>query len=109
MWLDEARLPNVLPPISLDVESTGWPQAEFDAVFSANTLHIVSWRAVERMFAGIASVLAASGVLAIYGPFNYGGRFTADSNASFDAWLKTRDASSGIRDFENVDALARSH
>ena len=61
------------------------------------------------MFDGIARVLATRGVLAIYGPFNYGGRYTSDSNAGFDAWLRSRDASSGIRDFENVDALARSH
>ena len=108
-WLDEAHLPNVLPPLALDVDTADWPHEKFDAVFSANTLHIMSWPEVERMFAGIARVLAARGVLAIYGPYNYGGRHTSDSNAGFDAWLRTRDASSGIRDFENVDALARSY
>jgi hypothetical protein len=69
----------------------------------------MSWPHVESMFAGIAAVLAPGGVLALYGPFNYGGRYTSDSNARFDDWLKARDAASGIRDFENVDALARSH
>jgi cyclopropane fatty-acyl-phospholipid synthase-like methyltransferase len=108
-WLEEARLPNVLPPLALDVNSDDWPQRQYDAVFSANTLHIVGWREVELMFAGIARVLPRGGVLAIYGPFNYDDRYTADSNARFDEWLKARDAASGIRGFENVDALARSH
>ena len=107
-WLADARLPNVLPPLALDVSAT-WPQQQYDAVFSANTLHIVSWAEVERMFAGIARVLPQNGMLAIYGPFNYGGCYTSDSNAHFDAWLKARDPASGIRGFENVDALARSY
>ncbi len=108
-WLEQACLPNVLPPLALDINSADWPRQQFDAVFSANTLHIVAWPEVERMFAGIARVLQRGGVLAIYGPFNYGGRYTTDSNARFDEWLKARDAASGIRAFENVDALARSY
>ena len=107
-WVTEARLPNVLPPIALDVNGA-WPRQQYDAVFSANTVHIISWPEVERMFAGIARVLARNGVLAIYGPFNYNGLYSSDSNARFDLWLKARDAASGIRGFENVDALARSH
>lgn len=108
-WLADAQLPNVLPPLELDVNAAGWPAQRYDAVFTSNTLHIVGWSAVERMFAGIARALPAGGVLAVYGPFNYGGSFTSASNAQFDAWLKSRDAASGIRDFENVDALARSY
>ena len=107
-WQAEARLPNVLPPLGLDV-GAAWPQQQYDAVFSANTLHIISWPQVELMFAGIARVLAQDGVLAIYGPFSYDGRHTSDSNARFDASLRARDAASGIRGFENVDALARSY
>ena len=90
-WLADARLPNVLPPLALDVNAT-WPQQQYDAVFSANTLHIVSWPEVERMFAGIARVQPQNGVLAIYGRFNYGGCYTSDSNAHFDAHLAHRRA-----------------
>jgi cyclopropane fatty-acyl-phospholipid synthase-like methyltransferase len=108
MWLDEAALPNVLPPLALDVNDTRWHGGRYDAVFSANTLHIMSWPEVERFFAGIGAVLASGGVLAIYGPFNYGGHFTSPSNARFDAWLKARDPASGVRDFEAVDALANA-
>jgi cyclopropane fatty-acyl-phospholipid synthase-like methyltransferase len=107
-WLDEAALPNVLPPIALDVSQADWRSGRYDAVFSANTLHIMSWSEVERFFEGIGEVLEAGGVLAVYGPFNYDGAFTSESNARFDAWLKARDPASGVRDFEAVDALARA-
>ena len=108
-WLAEARLDNAPAPLALDVNDPAWPVKGVDAVFSANTLHIIGWPAVERMFAGVARVLQPGGVLCIYGPFNYGGRYTAPSNARFDAWLKARDPLSGIRDFESVDALARAN
>lgn len=107
-WLDEAGLANVLPPLALDVTREDWPMHGVDAVFNANTVHIVSWPAVECMFAGIGKVLAADGVLALYGPFNYGGQFTSDSNARFDTWLKSRDPLSGVRDFEALNALAEA-
>ena len=106
-WLNEAALPNVLPPIELDANCTDWHTGRYDAIFSANTLHIMSAQEMERCFAGIGQVLEPDGVLAVYGPFNYQGRFTSDSNARFDQWLKSRNAASGIRDFEVVDALAR--
>jgi len=107
MWLDEAHLPNLLAPLLLDVNGQ-WPQARYDAVFSANTLHIMSWSEVQTFFSKLDAALTADAVLAIYGPFNYGGHFTSPSNASFDATLKDRAAHMGIRDFEAVDALARS-
>ena len=108
LWLTEAALPNVLSPIALDANCTEWHSGRYDAVFSANTLHIMSWPEVERLFAGIGAVLEPGGVLAIYGPFNTNGAFTSESNARFDAWLKARDPASGVRDFEAVDALARA-
>ena len=106
MWLDEAQLPNVLPPVEIDVSAAAWPVGTVDAIFNANTVHIVAWPEVERMFAGIGRVLEAGGVLCLYGPFNYGGNYTSDSNARFDAWLKKRDPKSGIRDFEAINQLA---
>ncbi len=107
-WLDEAALPNVWPPIALDVRQPGWRSGRYDAVFSANTLHIMSWPEVEAFFEGVGEVLEAGGVLAVYGPFNTNGAYTSESNARFDAWLKARDPASGVRDFEAVDALARA-
>lgn len=107
-WLAEAALPNVLPPLELDVNQNPWPGGRYDAVFSANTLHIMGWPEVERFFAGVGALLEPGGVLVVYGPFNYNGRFTSESNARFDIWLKARDPASGVRDFEAVDALARA-
>ena len=107
-WREEAQLLNLRAPIALDVRDA-WPEEMFDAVFSANTAHIMSWASVEQMFAGIGRVLGAQGVFALYGPFNYGGDYTSDSNARFDAWLKARDPHSGVRDFEALDHLAQQH
>jgi cyclopropane fatty-acyl-phospholipid synthase-like methyltransferase len=108
-WLDEALLPNVLSPLALDVNQPDWGVDQVDAVFNANTVHIVSWPSVCNLFAGVARVLVVNGVLCLYGPFNYGGNYTSDSNAEFDSWLKARDPASGIRDFESICELAASH
>jgi cyclopropane fatty-acyl-phospholipid synthase-like methyltransferase len=98
--------PNLRLPIGLDVRATPWPHAEADAIFSANTLHIMGWDEVEDFFRGVGAALGLGGVLCVYGPFNYQGRYTSASNAQFDAWLKTRDPHSALRDFEAVNARA---
>jgi SAM-dependent methyltransferase len=105
-WTNATALPNLLDPIFLDIDTAQWPDVGADAVFTANTLHIVSWPRVERLFERAGPVLPAGGVLAIYGPFNYGGVHTSESNARFDAMLRARDPGSGIRDFEKVNELA---
>ena len=96
------------PPLELDVERA-FPAVDADAVFSANTSHIMSWPQVEKMFAGIGALLPAGGVFALYGPFNYGGKHTSESNARFDAMLLHRDAASGLRDAEAIVALGERH
>jgi SAM-dependent methyltransferase len=108
-WLDEAQLPNVLNPLAIDVNDKHWPVAAVDAIFNANTVHIISWPEVERMFAHIARVIAPGGRVCFYGPYNYNGKFTSESNARFDAWLKSRNPNSGVRDFETVNRLAAFH
>ena len=107
LWCDEAGLANLLAPIALDLNQDPWPDVQADAVFSANTLHIVSWSEVQTLLERIGKMLPPGGVLAIYGPFAYGGRHTSESNASFDLFLRSRDPLSGIRSFEDVDELAR--
>jgi hypothetical protein len=105
-------LPNLVPPLELDVTRPRWPVAHADIVYSANTLHIMSWPEVHAMLAGAARLLASGTArerwLIIYGPFRYAGRYTSDSNAAFDETLRARDPLSGIRDFEAVDALTRA-
>lgn len=97
---------NLLPELALDVRERPWPVAIPDALFSANSLHIMAFTAVQDFFAALAIGAPRDAVLAIYGPFNYHGAYTSASNAQFDQWLSQRDPVSGIRDFEAVNALA---
>lgn len=105
-WLDDAGLANVASPISLDVVSDAWPAGPFDAVFSANTAHIMPMQAVQAMFRGVGPVLRPGGQFLLYGPFNYDGCFSSESNARFDVWLKQRDPAMGIRDLDDLNRLA---
>ena len=98
---------NLREVIELDVRSQPWPIDVVDGIFSANTLHIMSWNAVQDFFRGVGHVLGKPGVLCIYGPFRYGERYTSDSNAKFDEFLRRRDPDSGIRDAHELDGLAR--
>ncbi len=109
LWLQEAALPNTRPPLRLDVLRDPWPDDLYvDAVFSANTTHIMHWPDVQALFAGIGQLLPPQGLFALYGPFNDHHAYTSDSNASFDVWLKQRDPDSGIRNFQDLDALANT-
>ena len=105
-WRVEVGLANTPAPLPLDVAIGPWPARSFDAVFTANSLHIMGWAEVEAFFAGLSGVLAEQATLVVYGPFNYAGEFSSDSNRAFDASLRARDPRMGIRDFEAVDALA---
>lgn len=108
-WLAHAALDNVRPPMALDVETARadeFADLQVDAVFSANTAHIMNIEAVERMFGLVGAVLPARGVFALYGPFRFDGQFDAESNAAFDASLRSRSAVMGIRDLEDLDRFA---
>jgi cyclopropane fatty-acyl-phospholipid synthase-like methyltransferase len=106
LWLKESPCANLHGPHELDVMQAQWPAHPFDGVFTANTAHIMHWPMVVQMFAGIGRVLAVGGKSCVYGPFNYQGRYTSDSNARFDQWLKQRDPASGIRDIDDLQKLA---
>ena len=90
----------------MDVSKDAWMTQAYDAVFTANTLHIMHKTDVQAMFDNIASVINKKGLLIVYGPFNYDGKYTSESNARFDVWLKSQDVESGIKDFEWVNELA---
>ena len=97
---------NLAAPVALDVRDRPWPVSVPDALFSANSLHIMPFSAVQSLFAALGEHAGHDVVLAVYGPFNYGGRYTSDSNARFDQWLAQQHPDSAIRDFEAVDGLA---
>ena len=105
MWIDDACLSNVLQPIELDV-SDPTIYKTYDAVYSCNTLHIMSKSNVVKLFNLVNSVTQKQSSLFVYGPFNYNGEYTSSSNAEFDAWLKERNLESAIKDFEWIDELA---
>jgi cyclopropane fatty-acyl-phospholipid synthase-like methyltransferase len=107
LWLDDAALPNVAEPIVLDVLTADLQGRYFDAVFSANTAHIMSFEAVEHMFALVSYVLREHGSFCLYGPFRQDGRFNTESNAEFHRSLRMRDQAMGIRHLEDLDALAQ--
>ena len=98
---------NILAPQSLDLAAEEWPSGPVDCVYSANVIHIVDETLGRKLIQTAAENLRVGGLLALYGPFKYQGGFTTTSNAEFDNWLKDRNPSSGIRDFEWVMELAQ--
>lgn len=108
-WAAEARLPNLRPPLELDVTAPVWPVAAAAAIVCINMIHIAPWAACEGLMAGAGRLLPAGGPLVLYGPYRIDGAHTAPSNAAFDAWLKERDPSFGVRDMADVTAEAAQH
>ena len=108
-WTAEAGLPNLRPPLRLDVRTSPWRSVAdqgFDAVVSINMIHIAPWEACQGLMAGAARALRSGGVLLLYGPFMVDGRHTAPSNAAFDASLKAMDPRYGVRDIAAVSKEA---
>jgi len=105
LWVDAAGLKNIRAPLELDVRQNDWPVERVEALFSANTLHIMSWKSVEIFYERLGCYLQSGAKFCSYGPFNINGQFTSESNATFDQWLKERDPLSGIRDLEALVAL----
>lgn len=110
-WCD--ALPNVRAAERLDVTAPVWPlEARGErpaAIFCANMIHIAPWAATLGLMAGAGRLLAAGGVLALYGPFRFEGVFHAESNARFDRSLRARDPRWGVRDLDDVTAAAAEH
>ncbi|HVL58649.1 MAG TPA: DUF938 domain-containing protein [Burkholderiaceae bacterium] len=105
-WIADAGAANVEPPLELDVRREPWPLARADAVVAINVIHIAPWEAAKSLIAGAARILPPGGVLFLYGPYRRGGAHTAPSNAAFDAQLRAQDPRWGVRDLEDVEALA---
>jgi cyclopropane fatty-acyl-phospholipid synthase-like methyltransferase len=106
--LAETQLANLPPPLELDV-NRAWPLEKYDIIYTANSLHIMSWDSVKALFSQLSEHLTQEGIFCCYGPFKYQNEFTSPSNANFEAWLQSRDRLSGVRDFEAVAQLAKEH
>ena len=105
-WREGYEGGNLLAPVAIDVTKSPWPVPVPAALFTANSLHIMPWTAVCDFFAYLGEQAPADSLLLVYGPFNYGGNYTSDSNARFDRWLAANHPGGGIRDFEAVAELA---
>jgi len=108
LWCRDAGQTNLREPVAFDVMQTNPGPPAHDHLYSANTLHIMSWPAVESFFKLIPDLVNPAGYVFFYGPFKYQGKFTSPSNADFDSWLKQRGAHQGIREFEAITDLADS-
>lgn len=109
LWCDAFPAPNLRRPIELNICDKQWPITDFDAVFSANTAHIMDLDSALLMVKRVADYLPTGGVFALYGPFNYAGLFTSESNAQFDQWLKQQHPARGIRHFEELNSVAQEN
>ena len=97
-------------PLELDVDQADhWPERPFDAVFSANSCHIMALASVANLMAGAARRLVPGGLLVLYGPFQDGGIHTAASNAAFDAHLRSLNPAMGLRDAKEITGWAQAH
>jgi cyclopropane fatty-acyl-phospholipid synthase-like methyltransferase len=105
-WISDYPADNLRPPIALDVAGGQWPAASFDAIYTANTAHIMAWHEVQAMFSNIASSLRSDGIFCLYGPLKYDGEFTSESNRLFDLQLRAQVPHRGIREFHAVNQLA---
>jgi len=104
-WLQEAALDNTRKPVTLDVLQSDWPVSDIDAIFTANTAHIMHDEEVAAMLTGVGKLLAEYGQFILYGPINYNQQYTSESNRRFDVWLKDRDPLSGIPHFEDLQRM----
>lgn len=101
--LEAANIENIKGPFQYEVGKDDFPRVPFDLVFTANTFHIMSWKQCKTLMKDLGTRLREGSQVIIYGPFNYNGAFTSESNAEFDKMLKARDPQSGIRAFEDID------
>lgn len=108
LWLKDFPRVNIRGPIEYEIGNTEFPAGEFDCVFTANTLHIMSWEKCLLLFDDMSRHLPSGALFMVYGAFNYNGDFTSESNRKFETWLKERDPQSGIRDFERVKSELES-
>lgn len=108
-WIEESNLTNVLKPIIIDASKDDWHNQNFNFVFTANTFHIMSFEFVKKLFEGLNKVLNQDSYFAVYGPFNFNGNYTSDSNREFDLFIRDKYPSGGIRNFEDIKEVAKAN
>ena len=109
-WRDHAGLANLSAPVRLDASAPQtWPVDHADAIVNINMIHISPWAATEGLMAGAGRILPSGGLLYLYGPYLETDIVTAPSNLAFDESLKSRNPAWGLRQLDDVKALAAQH
>ena len=106
LWLADYPVANLPPPIVLDVATDRWPTAKFDAVFSANTAHMMDATMAGAMLSGVARLLPPNGRFLLYGPFKKEGNFHGPNDRAFDQRLRSHDPAIGLKDIAWLDQFA---
>jgi SAM-dependent methyltransferase len=113
-WRRTSGLANVRAPVSIDLSARDWPArvegtapASLLAILCINVLHISPWHVSEHLLDGAPRLLRPDGRLFIYGAFKRGGEHTAPSNVAFDASLRSGNPEWGLRDIDDLAALAQ--
>lgn len=106
-WITATKISNVHSPLTLDVDNSTWPVIDCTGAFTANTLHILTWKQVVKLFHHIEKQLKSGMCFYIYGPFNYDGEYTSPGNQAFDQQLKAENPNHGLRDLNEIKALAQ--
>lgn len=101
--LEKVKIPNLRGPLTFEIGQDHFPKYNYDIVFTANTFHIMSWKQCKNLMKILGNRLREGGQVIIYGPFNYNGQFTSESNAVFDQWLKQQNPERGIRSYEDIN------
>lgn len=109
-WIRDNQHNNIASPLFLNVMDRHlWPSRSYDAIFTANTMHIMSWPEVQQMFKLVAARLEKKGLFFSYGPYNRDGNFTSPSNKTFDEYLRMRDPKMSLRDLKDVEHEAKDN
>lgn len=118
-WSAYMPTDNLYPPLAIDVQtpswfvekevSVDWETSPLNAIVNINMIHIAPWSACLGLIAGASRLLPPQGILYLYGPFKRNGQHTAVSNAAFDASLRASNPDWGVRDLEEVVAIAQDH
>lgn len=108
-WARNSGTANIRPPVLLDASADTWPVESANAILCINMIHISPWRATQGLLRGASRILKNGAPLYLYGPYRQTGIVTAPSNEVFDASLKSRNAEWGLRQLDDVAALAREY
>jgi len=113
-WREDSPCDNLHPPFDINASDAVWcvetspPNPPITAIVCINMIHIAPWSACVGLIAGASRILPPNGILYLYGPYKQGGK-TAPSNIIFDQGLREQDPQWGVRDLEEVIALAKDH